>query len=201
MIIIDTTSNTRKLVVTAMLAAFAAALMFIEIPLPFIAPTFYKMDLSELPVLIGSFSLGPISGVIIELIKVLVHMIIKGPESAFIGDFANFVVGCTLVVPASLIYRVKKTKKTAVIALLVSTLFMAIVGVFLNAYVLLPAYSSFMPIDQIVSLGHDIIPLINNKFTFCLFSVLPFNLIKGLIVSIITILIYKPLSKLIHKKY
>lgn len=197
---INRKTNVRKLVVTAMLSAFAAVLMFIEIPLPFIAPDFYKLDLSELPVIIGSFSLGPISGVIIELIKVLVHMVIKGPQSAFIGDLANLIVGCTFILPASIIYKHNKTKKTAVIGLIISTIFMAIVSVFLNAFLLLPAYSIFMPIEEIIELGHSIIPLITNKFTFCIFCVLPFNLIKGILVSVITILIYKPLSTIIHKK-
>lgn len=191
--------NTRRLVVISMLAALSAVLMFIELPLPFIAPPFYKLDFSEVPVLIGSFSLGPVAGIIIEAVKILVKLCIKGTETGFVGEIANFVIGISLVVPASLIYRHNKTKKTAIISLIISTVIMSVVGVFLNAYLLLPAYSVFLPIEQIVQMGKDIFPIITDKLTFCLFCILPFNLIKGIIVSIITILIYKPLSNLIHQ--
>ena len=104
-----------------------------------------------------------------------------------------------MVIPAGIIYKRKKTKKSAVIGMIVSTLVMAVVGVFLNAYVMIPMYSAFMPIEQIVEAGKAIIPWVNSTFTFCLFCVLPFNLIKGIIVSVVVAIIYKPLSRLIHK--
>lgn len=190
--------RTRRLVVIAMLSALSAVLMFVEIPLVFIAPPFYKIDFSEVPVLIGSFSLGPLAGIIIEAIKIIIKLVISGTHTGFVGEIANFIVGCSLVVPASLIYLTKKTKKSAVLSLILSTVIMAAVGVFLNAYVLLPAYSAFMPMEQIVAMGKDIFPIVTDKLTFCLFCIAPFNLIKGFLVSIITILIYKPLSRIIH---
>lgn len=200
MAIIKSINNTFKLVLIAMFSALAFVIMLLEIPLPFIAPTFYKLDFSEVPVFIGSFALGPISGVLIELIKIILKLIIKGTETAFVGEIANFVIGCALILPSSIIYKYKKTKKSAVISLIVSTLFMAIIGTLINAFFLLPFYSSFygLPLDTIINMGKSIIPLINNTVTFCVFCVLPFNLIKGIIDSIITILIYKPLSNTIN---
>lgn len=193
-------TKTRTMVVTAMLSALSAVLMIIEIPLPFIAPSFYKLDFSEVPVLIGSFSLGPVAGVVIEAIKILIKFIIKGTQTGGVGEIANFLIGCALVVPASVIYKYKKTKVGAIVGMAVSTVVMTAVGVFLNAYALLPAYSAFMPIESIIELGKDIIPFVKDELTFCLFCVAPFNLVKGIIVSVITTLIYKPMSRIIHPK-
>ena len=189
----------RMLTTTAMLGAFAGVLMLIEFPLTFIAPSFYKLDLSEIPVMIGAFAFGPIQGVVIELIKILIHLIIKGTTTGFVGEIANFVIGCALVVPAGFIYRFRKTKKAAILGMAVSTLFMAVVGVFMNAYVMIPLYSKFMPVEQIVAMGKSIFPVISNVFTFCVFCVLPFNIIKGVLVSIVVAVIYKPLARIIHK--
>ena len=192
----------RMLTTTAMLGAFAGVLMLIEIPLTFIAPEFYKLDLSEIPVMIGTFAFGPVQGVIIELIKIGVHLIFKGTSTGFVGELANFVIGCALVIPAGVIYKIKRTKKAAVIGMAVSTLFMAIVGVFMNAYVMIPLYSDLYfkgSPDIIISMGQAIIPAVDSVFKLCLFCVLPFNLIKGVIVSVVVALIYKPLANIIHK--
>ncbi len=191
--------RTRMLTTTAMLGALSGLLMLIEFPLGFIAPSFYKLDLSEIPVMIGTFAFGPIQGVVIEAVKIIIKLILKGTSTGFVGDLANFIIGCAMVIPAGIIYKRKKTKKCAVIGMIVSTLVMAVVGVFLNAYVMIPMYSAFMPIEQIVEAGKAIIPWVNSTFTFCLFCVLPFNLIKGIIVSVVVAIIYKPLSRLIHK--
>lgn len=191
--------RTRMLTTTAMLGALSGLLMLIEFPLGFIAPSFYKLDLSEIPVMIGTFAFGPIQGVVIEAVKIIIKLILKGTSTGFVGDLANFIIGCAMVIPAGIIYKRKKTKKSAVIGMIVSTLVMAVVGVFLNAYVMIPMYSAFMPIEQIVEAGKAIIPWVSNTFTFCLFCVLPFNLIKGIIVSVVVAIIYKPLSRLIHK--
>ena len=191
----------RMLTTTAMLGALAGILMLIEFPLSFIAPSFYKIDLSEIPVLIGSFAFGPVQGIIIELIKILLHLIIKGTQTAFVGELGNFLIGCALAVPAGLIYKVRKTKKAALIGMSVSTLFMAIVGVFLNAFLLIPTYAAAFHVteDTIVGMGHAIFPVVNDIFTLCVFCVLPFNLLKGIIVSTTVAFIYKPLAKIIHK--
>lgn len=193
-------NNTRKLVVTAMLSALATVLMLFEIPLPFIAPPFYEMDFSEIPVLIGAFSLGPVSGVIIEAVKILLNLVLNGTTTGGIGEIANFVIGCSFILPASIIYKRKKSKGNAIFAMIIGTLCMAVLGVFINAYVMIPIYSAFMPLEQIIAMGKDIVPLIKDTLTFCIFCVAPFNLIKGILVSTVTTFIYKPLSKVIHKK-
>ncbi len=189
----------RMLTTTAMLGAMAGLLMLLEFPLGFIAPSFYKIDLSEIPVMIGAFAFGPIQGIVIELIKLLIKLILKSTSTGFIGELANFAVGVAMVVPASIIYQRHKTKKFAILGMAISTVLMAVVGVFLNAYVMIPLYAQFMPVQQIIEAGKAIIPWVNDTLTFCLFCVLPFNLIKGILVSVIVALIYKPLSRLIHK--
>ena len=193
-------SKTRKLVVIAMLGSLATILMLFEIPLPFIAPPFYKIDFSEVPVLIGAFALDPISGVMIEAIKILLNFILNSTDTGGIGEIANFVIGCAYVLPAAIIYKRKKTKANAIIAMIIATISMAVLSVFINAYLMIPFYSNIMPLEQIIEMGKDIIPLITNTLTFCVFCVAPFNLIKGILVSIVTTLIYKPLSKIIHAK-
>lgn len=193
-------TKTRKLVVTAMLSSLATILMLVEIPLPFIAPPFYKLDFSEVPVLIGAFSMGPVAGVVIEAIKILLNFVLNGTITGGVGEIANFIIGCSFVVPASLIYKHKKTKKNAIISMIVGTLCMAVLGVFINAYVMIPIYSNFMPLEQIIQMGQDIVPIITDTLTFCIFCVAPFNIIKGVLVSTITGLIYKPLSRVIHPK-
>ena len=193
-------TNTRKLVVTAMLSSLATVLMLVEIPLPFIAPPFYELDFSEIPVLIGAFSLGPMAGVAIEAIKILINLIINGTTTGGVGEVANFLIGCSLVVPAALIYKHKKTKSGAILSMVVGTVAMAVLGVFINAYVMIPIYSAFMPIEQIIHMGKDIVPYIKDTLTFCIFCVAPFNIIKGVLVSIVTTFIYKPLSRVIRPK-
>jgi len=192
-------TKVNKLVIMAMLAAIAAVLMYFEFPLTFIAPAFYEMDLSEVPVMIGSFLLGPCAGVVIEAVKVLLKIFLKGTTTAFVGDFANFILGCIFVIPASVIYHLHKTKKRAIIGLITGGFALIVSGVFLNAFYLLPKYSQLygMPIEQFIEMGHAVHQGINNIFTFVVLAVAPFNLIKAIIVGIITMLLYKYLSKLL----
>lgn len=191
--------TTKNLVLMAMFSALAAVLMLWEFPLPFIAPSFYEIDLSEIPVLIGSFIMGPVAGVIMEAVKILLKLVIKGTSTAYVGDFANFCIGCCLVVPASIIYKRKKTKKNALTGIVVGTLTMAIVGAALNYFIMLPFFVKFygMPLDVIIGFGAEINSFISNKFTFVLICVAPFNLLKGAIDGLITLLIYKKISTLI----
>ena len=188
-----------KLVIMAMFSAVAAVLMYVEFPITFIAPAFYEMDLSEVPVMIGSFMLGPCAGVIMEAVKVLLKLVLKGTSTAFVGDFANFILGCALVVPASVLYHTKKTKKRAVIGLVTGGIVLIVSGVFLNALYLLPKYSQLygMPVETFINMGAAINPAISNIFTFVILAVAPFNLIKATVVGVITMLLYKYLSRLI----
>lgn len=187
----------RMLTTTAMLSAFAGVLMLLEFPLSFIAPPFYKIDLAEVPVMIGTFAFGPLQGIVIELVKILIKLVIKGTSTGFVGDLANFIIGVSMVLPAGIIYKLRRTRKSAILGMGVSTMTMSVAGVFLNAFVMIPLYTAFMPIEQIIEAGKAIIPWVKDTFTFCLFCVLPFNLVKGIIVSVIVGFIYKPLSRLI----
>lgn len=191
--------TTRTLTVIAMLSALATILMLFEIPLWF-APSFYELDFSEVPVLIGAFSLGPMAGVVIELVKVLLNLVMNGTITMGVGEFANFLIGVSFVIPASLIYYRKRTFKNAVIGLTVGTVSMSILGSILNALVLLPAYAFFMniPLETLIQMGSKVNPSIVNVSTFVIFAVVPFNLLKGVVVSIVTILLYKQLSILIR---
>ena len=188
--------TTKNLVLMAMFSALAAVLMLWEFPIPFIAPNFYEIDLSEIPILVGSFIMGPVSGVIMEAIKIILKLLIKGTSTAYVGDFANFCVGVCLVVPASIIYQKHKTKKNAFIGMLVGTLFMAVAGVVLNYFVMIPFYvKAFgMPLEAIIGAGAKNQPLVTNKLSFTIVCVAPFNIVKGIIVSLVTALIYKHIS-------
>lgn len=185
----------------AMLGAISVVFMLFEVPLPFIAPPFYKIDLSEVPVLIGAFAMGPLVGVIIEVIKIILNFIINGTITAGVGEMANFVIGCALIIPASIFYRLNKTKKNAYVGMLIGTLIMAILGCFLNAFVLLPVYAKAfnMPMQAFVDMGKAINPAVNGVFSFVLLTVFPFNIIKGITATIIVGLVYKRISPLLHK--
>lgn len=182
-----------------MLAAVATVLMLFEVPLPF-APSFYELDFSEVPILIGCFAMGPAAGACIELIKILLNFIINGTITAGVGEIANLLIGCSFVVPAGILYRKMHSKKGALIGMTVGTLFMTIVGCFLNAYILLPTYAKAfdMPIDALVGMGTAINANITNLFTFVAFAVAPFNLLKGVLVSLIVLLVYKKISPILH---
>jgi len=176
--------------------------MIFDFPLAFIAPPeIYKIDLSEVIVLLGAFSLGPVEGVIIELIKVAVKILFKPSTTAYVGEIANFAVGCAFILPASLIYRFKRTRKGAFIGLVAGTAVMAIAGGLLNYFVLIPFFAEFYkaPIDAIIGMGAKIQPVITDLKTFVLFTTTPFNLIKGVVSSAVTLLIYKRLRFVLHK--
>lgn len=190
--------STRSIAQIGMLGALAAILMVFEIPLPF-APSFYQIDFSEVPVLVGAFSMGPAAGAMIELVKLLIHFIVKGSSTAGVGDVANFLIGCALCLPASIIYRKMHTRMGAIIGMISGTVLMTIVGCFLNAYILLPAYAKAfeMPIDALVGMGTAVNGRITNLFSLVVFAVAPFNLLKGVLVSLVVFLIYKKISPIL----
>ena len=132
--------STRKIAMIGVFSAIAAVLMLFEFPLPF-APSFYELDFSEIPALVGTFAFGPVAGVMIEFVKILLKLLMKGTSTAFVGDLANFVVGCSFILPASIIYLFKKTRKTAIIGSVTGTLIMTVFGTAFNAIYLLPAFS------------------------------------------------------------
>ena len=188
-------TGVRTIVQAGMLGAIAVVLMLFEIPLPF-APSFYEIDFSEVPVMIGTFAIGPVAGAAIELVKILLNFIINGTTTAGVGEVANFLIGCALVVPAGIIYPRKRTRTGAIIGMAVGTVFMTLIGCLLNAYVLLPVYATAfqMPIDALVAMGTAVNGSIDSLFTFVAFAVAPFNLLKGVLVSLIVFRIYKKIS-------
>lgn len=191
----------RRAAYVGIFAAMAAVLMYFELPLPF-APSFYEIDLSEVPVLICSFSLGPVAGVVCELVKVILKLLLKGTSTAFVGDFANFVVGCSFILPATVIYHRFKTKKGAMIGMVTGTVVMSVFGSLFNAVYLLPAFATLygVPLEQLVAMGTAVNGMINSVSTLVLFAVVPFNIVKGTIVSLLTTLLYKRVERLLRMR-
>ena len=151
--------------------------------------------------MICTFYLGPVASVTAELIKVLVKLLLKGTTTAFVGDFANFAVGCSFVLPASLVYHARPGKRSALIGLIVGTLCMTVFGSAFNAIYLLPKFAALfgMPMEAIIGMGTKVNARINSVSTLVLFAVVPFNLLKGVIVSGLTFMLYKRISPLLHK--
>lgn len=191
--------NTKAIVLIGMFAAVSTVLMLFEIPMPF-APSFYKLDFSELPALIAGFAYGPVAGVMVEFVKILLKTLVKGTSTAFVGELANFVIGCSLVLPASIIYRFNKTKKSAVISCIVGTAIITIIGPAFNAVYLLPAFAALygMPMEAIIGMGTAINPSITSVGMLVIMCVAPLNLIKGVSVSVLAMLIYKPLRRMFN---
>ena len=190
-----------RIAVMAMLSAVAIILNLFSVPLWF-APGFYKLDLSELPVVIGTFALGPVAGVTIEAVKIILNLLFNGTSTAFIGEIANYIMGCAYVVPAGIIYYSNKTRKNALVGLGLGTLISITVGSLLNAVLLLPVYARIygMPMESLIAMGTAKNESISGLTTFILLAVAPFNLVKYGLVSLITMLIYKPVSRLIKSE-
>lgn len=194
--------TTRKIAMIGMFSAIAMVLYLFDFPLPF-APGFYKLDFSELPILVGTFAFGPAAGVMMEFIKSLLKLCIKGTSTAFVGDLANFVIGCSFILPASLIYTFRKSKRNAILGCVVGTLCVTVFGTAFNAVYLLPAFAAMyhMPLEELLAMGSQVNPLVTEGsiVSFVIACVAPLNLIKGTVVSAVTLLIYKPLSPIIKK--
>lgn len=192
--------NTKTIAKVGVLGAVAAVLMLFEFPLWF-APAFYQLDFSEVPVLLGSFALGPAAGAAIELVKILINFVLKGTITGGVGELGNFAVGCAFIVPAGYIYKRNKSIKTAVLGLVVGTLSLTILGIFLNYYLLIPVYAKVFgaPIQAFVDMGNALNPAITDLKTLILFAVVPFNLFKGIVISSIVLLIYKRISPILHR--
>lgn len=190
--------TTRKIVMIGMFSAISGILYCLDFSLP-IAPAFYKLDFSELPALIAGFAFGSVAGVMVEFIKVLIKLLLKSTSTAFVGDLANYLIGCMLVLPASIIYSFRKTRKRAVAGCCAGTLCMTVFGTAFNAIYLLPAFAALygMPLEIIIEMGTKINPRVAGLWSFALLMVAPINLIKGISVSIITMLVYKKLSPVI----
>lgn len=186
--------NVRYLTVTAMLSAVAFILMFLDFSVPFM-PTFIKMDLSELPALIGAFAMGPVCGVMVCLIKNLLHLTIS--STGGVGELSNFILGVAFVLPAGLIYRHKKSRTSALIGSLVGALFMGIFSIVSNYFLVYPVYYNFMAEEAILQAYQAIIPSVQNILQCLICFNMPFTIVKGLFSVVITFLIYKPISPIL----
>lgn len=190
-------SVARRVTIIGMCSAIAMILYMLDFPVPFLAPPFYKLDFSEIPVLLCGFFLGPSAGVICLALKVLLKILLQGTTTAFVGDLANFVVGTTLVLPAVVIYHLHKSKRSALAGLTIGTVCMAVFGSLFNAVYLIPEFSRLfeLPLDAIIAMGAQIYPAIDSVSKLALFCVVPLNLLKGTVVSVLTMLLYKHVAR------
>ena len=193
----DTTHN---LTGAAMLSAVAFILMFIEFPIPMLIPAFIKMDFSDLPALLGAFALGPVYGVIISFMKNLLHIVIKGTSTACVGELSNFILGAIFSAVAGYLYKHHKSRKTAIIGAVAGAVAMGVLSVPSNYFVVYPAYVQFyhMPLEAILGMYQAILPSADSLIKCLILFNLPFTLVKGLLDAVLCMLIYKPLSPILH---
>lgn len=192
-----TVTPARRITIVALCAAIAAVLHILDFSLPFLAPEFYKLDFSELPVMLCGFYLGPSAAVACEAVKIFLKLLLKGTSTAFVGDFANFAVGCAFVLPAAIVYHAKKTRTGALWGLVLGTAVLTIFGTAFNAVYLLPKFSQLygIPLDAIIGMGSAINGNIHSVTTFVMLAVAPLNLIKGVSISVLTLLLYKRVAR------
>ena len=193
-------NRVRNLVVAGMLSAVAFILMFFDFPLPMLIPSFIKMDFSDLPALLGAFALGPVYGVIISFLKNVLHIFIKGTSTAAVGELSNFILGAVFTFTAGMLYKKKRTRKRALTGALIGAAAMAVVGIFSNYFITYPAYSLFygMTMEAILGAYQAILPSVDSIFECLLIFNLPFTFVKGAADVVLCMLIYKPLSPLLH---
>ncbi len=184
-------ADIRYLTIVAMLASVASVLMFFDFTIP-IFPTFLKMDFSDIPALIGAFSLGPLAGVLIQLLKSLIHLM--RTSTGGVGELASFLIGGSFAGTVGLVYRYHKTKLGAVVAMLCGVVALTTVAIISNFFLLIPFYTKFMPLEKIIEISARIMPSINSLEKVVLYSIVPFNLLKGTLVCFVTFFIYKKLS-------
>ncbi|MGN0531547.1 MAG: ECF transporter S component [Eubacterium sp.] len=189
-----TTNKTRLITGTGMLAAVATALQYLEIPSPV---SFIALDLSDLPALIGSFAYGPIAGVIIQLVKNVIHLAVS--RSGYVGELSNFILGAIFVGVAGIIYKRNKTKKTAILAGVIGALAMAAVSYPSNLFVVYPFYYNFMPKEAVLAVYQDLFKVNSIEMAILIYNV-PFTFVKGLISVVLSALIYHPLRPLLKGK-
>jgi len=186
--------STRELATIAVLAAISAVLFMIEIPVVL----FYKLDLSSLPVLLGTFSMGPVQGTLILLVKAMLGLLHSSSQG--VGELADFIMGFAMLLPAGLVYQYVRNRKGAVIGMAFGTVVATIAAVLTNVYIMIPFYGAAfgMPVEAIIGMGAAIVPAVDSVWKFVLLITAPFNLLKWIVISVVTALIYKPLSPILH---
>ena len=190
-------SRTHRIAVTAMLSAAATVLMALDFPIPFLIPPFVKMDFSELPALLAAFSLGPVWGAAVCLVKNLINLTMSSTNG--VGELCNFLLGVCFVIPAGVIYRHWKTRWGALAAALAGAVLMAVCSVPINYFISYPFYTTFMPIDTIIGMYQELIPSVDGLLACLIVFNAPFTLLKALLDTLLAFLIYKPLSPLLHR--
>ena len=192
-------STTRKMVFIAILGGISYVLMLFNFSVPF-APAFLKFDVAELPGLFAGFFLGPLAGFEVIVVKLLLKLVIEGTQTAFVGEFSNLVSSAFFVLVAAWIYRRNRTKKGAIIAMVISSIAVSILFIFINAFVMFPLYSRLygMPLEAIIQMGNKINPAVNNMVTMMLLCVFPFNLLKHGVTSLLTFLVYKRVGNVLR---
>ena len=190
-------SAARRVSIIGICAAIATVLHMLDFPLLFLAPEFYKLDFSELPVLLCGFYLGPSATVACEGIKILLKLLLKGTSTAFVGDFANFAVGCSLVLPATVFYHLHKSKHSALVGLIIGSICITVFGSAFNAIYLLPKFAELygIPLDAIIGMGSAVNASVHSVTSFVFFCVAPLNLLKAAMVSVLTMLLYKRVAR------
>lgn len=194
---LQSAARTRMLTRVAMLSVMAAILMYFKAPVVFVAPSFMKVDISDVPILLGAFSMGPVYGIVIAGLKNMLHLLLEGSDTGCVGELSNFIVSSTFAVVASLLYRRHRTFKGAMIALTFGVLAMTALAMASNYFFIFPIYSNFMPMEAIINMGHAITSRITDLWSMMIYAVLPFNLLKGFITSAVTMLLYKKLSPIL----
>ncbi|MBQ9988351.1 MAG: ECF transporter S component [Clostridia bacterium] len=191
--------SVKSLVFIALFAALAVLLMTFKVPV-FFAPSFYKLDFSEIPVLVSGMTMGPVPGVLVAAIKVLINFVIDGPTTGGIGELANFLMSCAIVLPLAIIYRRKKTGRAAVAGGIAGVVTLIVVASLLNVYLLLPTYANVfgMPMEALVGMGAAINPSVTGLFSFALWILVPFNLLKGGVSMIVALLLRKRMEKILR---
>lgn len=192
--------TTHTITKVGVLSAISFILMFFQVPMPF-APPFMQVDISDVPGLIGAFAMGPIPGMLIVLMKNILHLMIEGTKTQFVGELSNFIVGSAYVMTASIIYHRKKSFKTAIIGTIVGILVMSIVATLSNYFVVFPLYAAAfgMDIPSLVEMGASVNGFVTSYETMMIAAILPFNIVKGTIVGLVTMLLYKHVSLILHK--
>ncbi|MFI3170380.1 MAG: ECF transporter S component [Faecalibacterium sp.] len=195
-------NHSRNAVVAAMLSAVAFVLMFIQFPIPMLIPAFVQMDISDLPALIGAFALSPVYGIVICLLKNILHIVIKGSTTAGVGEICNFLLGATFTFTAGFIYHRNKSRKGAIIGSVVGAVLMGLLSVPINFYITYPTYEIAygMPMEVILSMYQAILPSVETLLECLVIFNLPFTIFKGLCSVVLCYLVYKPLSPLLHGK-
>jgi len=192
-------STTARLTITAMFGALAALLMLFELPIFFTLP-FIKLDFSDVPVILGAYMLGPLWGCVIGIIKIALNFVLNGTITGGIGELANLMFTLAYVLPASLIYRVKRTKGGAVVSLISATVVASVIAVILDWFVVFPVYMKVFGLDMptLLAMSTENNPLVKNAGSLMWFSVFPANLLKYACASVITFFVYSPIRKLIN---